>query len=256
MRWKESADAAECSRQTVKGFRRARKGSPCCGGSSLPFGGSDPPEGKTPEKSSSVAKSEMLVSGALREAGGGRREAPNFPVSGMGKGFPSVVPPHTPDPANLLIESHRMNSSNSTGTTPSHPGRVKKWQVERRGASFFSPIPLRPVSSRRRTADRRGFWREAPGWRRGIVAVGGRASRCRATRLPWDSIANDPNPEGVASDPAPRRRVGEGFNPFRVDGMGGTIPRVGAPASRQPRAEGWNAVGVHVTPPNVRGKSA
>ena len=60
---------------------------------------------------------------------------------------------------------------------------------------------------------------------------------CRATRLPWDSIPNDPNPERVASDPALRRRVGQGFNPFRVDGMGGTIPRVGAPASRQPWAE-------------------
>ena len=58
--------------------------------------------------------------------------------------------------------------------------------------------------------------------------VGGWASRCRATRLPWDSIPNNANPERVASDPALRRGVGQGFNPFRVDGMGGTIPRVGA----------------------------
>ena len=75
-------------------------------------------------------------------------------------------------------------------------------------------------------------------------------------RLPRESIPNDPNPERVASDPALRRRVVQGFNPFRVEGMGGTIPRVGAPASRQPWAEGWNAVGVHVIPANVRGKSA
>ena len=47
--------------------------------------------------------------------------------------------------------------------------------------------------------------------------------RLRGTSYLGSVVQNESNPNGVASDPALRRRVGQRFNPFRVDGMGGTI---------------------------------
>src|SRR5947208_2595651 len=72
----------------------------------------------------------------------------------------------------------------------------------------------------------------------------------RGTSYPGKEIENRINPNGVASVSV--RRCG--MQPRRGWESAFHNPRVGAPASRQPWAEGWNAVGVHGLPMGATNK--
>ncbi len=69
-----------------------------------------------------------------------------------------------------------------------------------------------------RTPDREAAWSENA---KGVPSISPGLPSCEATL--GGHSTNDPNPERVESNRAQRNRERDGFNPFRVDGVGGII---------------------------------